>query len=115
MLLSAMALLAQAAQPAPLATDPLTKDLHCLAATSALAGVPEADEGTKQGALVLATYYLGRIDGRAPNLDLGARLRQEQPKLEAMDMETLLKSCAAEAQARMDAVQKIGEQETAGK
>ena len=111
MILTSIALMMAQAAPAanaPAASGTLAHDVQCLAAAGALANIPEADQATKDGASLLGTYYLGRIDGHGPQIDLAQTLTAETEKMKSMDIEALLKSCAALAQDRAAALDKIG-------
>jgi hypothetical protein len=108
MLISMLALTMAGAQAAP-AADPTVMDLRCLAAAGALTNVPEADAETKQSGVLLATYYLGRLDGRVPDLDVEKGLNEQIPALKDADLEALLKSCAALAHERASKLETMGQ------
>ncbi len=44
-------------------------DFRCYAAAIVLAGVSGDDQATTDAASLVAFYYLGRLEGRAPNVD----------------------------------------------
>lgn len=81
MLITVLASLTLAAQQAPL--DPAVEaDIACVASLSALASsFPKEQQGS---VAPLVTYYVGRLDGRVPGLDLEqALIRQLKGKTQA--------------------------------
>ena len=104
-LVLAIAPLALAAVPP---TDPQTsKDLRCFLAMSATAG--SEDKTASLAGMIGAQYFLGRIDGRSPNLDLESAIMAEASSLTDADLKALLQSCGELMQDRGKAVKAIGE------
>lgn len=84
-----------------------TKDVQCLVAVASLAGSDDKD--AKMAAAIGSQYFLGRIDGRSPNLDLEAAIKLEASRLGEAQMRSLLQSCGQLMQSRGKALQEIGE------
>src|SRR5690349_16546544 len=91
------------AAPAP---NDLRNDIRCFMVASELGG--SNDQSERTAGLLASEYYLGRIDGRAPGLNLEAAMMRELP-ISDTDRASLLRSCGARLQARGAAVQAIGE------
>jgi hypothetical protein len=97
-------LLAAAAPP----LDPETKkDVRCFLALSMLN--ENEDEGIRQAGLLGSQYYLGRIDGRVPGLDLEAALEAEAGSIDEAAHTALLESCGKLMETRGSEVVAIGE------
>jgi hypothetical protein len=54
-------------------------DIHCLAVGLRISQLPDASQ--KSAGMMATLYYMGRLDGRTPNLDLENLIVQEVPKL----------------------------------
>jgi hypothetical protein len=67
------------------------QDARCLIASSFLMDSDDAD--VKTAGLLAAQYYLGRLDGRSPGLDLEALLTREAERFTDNDRSALLASC----------------------
>lgn len=95
---------------APLAAAPLDNashnDVRCVAVLALAANTAEGDQLT--GLAFETFYYIGRLDGRVPTLDLEAALRQEAVRLTPADQKQLLDSCTAQYLKRAQDVQAIG-------
>ena len=83
-----------------------TKDIRCLVAVSSLAGSDDAT--VKLAATVGAQYFLGRIDGRRPDLNLETAIIAEASHLTEADIRSLLVSCGGLIKSRGAALQAIG-------
>ena len=81
-------------------------DVRCVAALALAANTAEGEQLT--GLAFQLFYYLGRLDGRVPGLDLEAALRQEAPRITPADQKQLLDSCTAQYLKRAQDVQAIG-------
>lgn len=85
----------QAAAPAPALSAAETADLQCLAVSMVMGGMSQ-DEAVKTGLMAASMFYLGRLEGRSPNvvwLDrLGAYLRTATPE----QMQAQTQRCGAE-------------------
>lgn len=74
MLLALFATLSLAAPQAPL--DPAVEaDIACVASLSA--AIPQIPKEEQPAIAALVTYYVGRIDGRSPGLDLKSALTRQ--------------------------------------
>ena len=78
-----------------------------MTALSAAAAATE-DAEMKNNITFLTTYFIGRIDGRAPNADLAALVEQEAQGLATANMETVLTDCAEEVETRMAEIERLG-------
>ncbi|MBW8815219.1 MAG: hypothetical protein JF588_17505 [Caulobacterales bacterium] len=102
-ILSAVGVLSLALLAAPAhaaAADPAaaSKDLQCalvLAVMGAQATTPEM----KQGAIGGVSYYLGRLKGREPDIDLPARVTAEAKAMQPADIQAAGTRCGAELKA----------------
>ena len=94
-----------AAAPAP---DPETRaDLRCFIAISALTG--SEDAATQQAGMIGSRYFLGRIDGRSPGLDLENAIAAEAADMDEAQQKALLESCGAQLAKRGSEVVAAGE------
>jgi len=85
----------------------VTSDLRCFLVSSI--GASSVDGGTKASLAYLAAYYLGRLDGRTPKVDLETLVPAEMAKLSPEDYRPELLRCGAEARTRREAVSAIGD------
>jgi hypothetical protein len=97
---------ALAAAPA-LAQDATKSDMRCLLALSAAADV--ADGQMKPAMMAGVVYYLGRLDGRTPDLDLEAKAAAELKAMSIQDLSDETVRCGAALIARGKALEGIGE------
>jgi hypothetical protein len=108
--LLALAALMSLAPAAARADEPPTggdKDVRCLVVAYALAN--GADASSKQIGAVAFAYYLGRLDGRTPDLDLEARLRAAIPQVTADTFQTQMAECAGPLRERLAQLRTIGD------
>jgi hypothetical protein len=82
------------------------KDVRCLIVVSELAD--SKDKETETAGLIASQYFLGRIDGRSPGVDLQRLLIREAEKLTDADRPTLLVSCGNQLEERGRYLEKIG-------
>lgn len=103
--------LAFAAGTASAADDAAAKrDVRCvlvvgLIASQASAG---ASETTKQGMVAGMGYYLGRLKGREPDVDLAARIAAEARGLKLADIQAEALRCGEELKAFGAESQRVG-------
>lgn len=97
---------ARAADPTPAPASAPASDLRCLAVASILAS--NSDPNLKNAGVMAALYYLGKLDGREPGLDLEARLKQEFTQLTPQEIQPEGMRCGAELAARGKAMTEIG-------
>jgi len=96
---------ASAAEPLPPAVE---HDLHCLVVAATFAQNSPAGNA-KQVAESGIIYFLGKVDGEAPGIDLEARVREEIPKLTAQTFMAQVQACGGPLQKRFDEVTAIGD------
>jgi len=78
------------------ADDPATSDLRCLIAIGSASGAGDVSEDLKPLLLFGSMFYLGKLEGRAPDLDLENRIADEAQNMTADDMKNDLVRCADE-------------------
>jgi hypothetical protein len=101
--LAASILLVGAAPP----TDAVTKgNLRCFIALTVLADTD--DPAVKQAAAAGTLYFLGRLDGRSPNLDIETAVAAEMRGMTEAEIRSLLKSCGDTIKGRGDYLIAIG-------
>lgn len=87
--------------------DPeLTADLRCLAIAFNMAGSQDAQ--LRQAGTLAAYYYLGKIDGRAPALDLEDAIHQANFSPSAAQFAAEAQRCGGELQIRGHEITEIG-------
>jgi hypothetical protein len=102
-LLIASTFLAGAAPP----PDGQTReDIHCLLAASSL--TESSDPKMRQAGGAGALYYLGRLDGRTPDLDIEATVAAEAEAFQKADKGPLLKKCGETIKRRGDYLVEAG-------
>jgi len=106
-ILAALGVLAAAAPAPALAVDATTSDLRCLLALSAAEDA--ADGQMKPAMMAGVVYYLGRLDGRTPDLDLEAKAAAELKAMSIQDLSDETVRCGAALFARGKAIEAIGE------
>ena len=97
--------LALAAAPA-LAENLTQNDVRCAIIAFNMAGSDNPNFRT-QGVMG-SLYYLGKLDGRTPGLDLEARVRAEVTKMTPEQSKIEGQRCAAELGQRSKALQEMG-------
>lgn len=105
MFMTMIAAAAAATQPSP--ADLL--DLRCIAAFSMMSSLIDKQED-KDKMVVGALYYVGKLDGRSPGLDLSAQLAAlfSQPDYLSKQLRADAERCGEEMKARGAELQKIG-------
>ena len=84
------------------AQEAVGADLRCLIVAMELSG--SSDEQVKTSAEAAGIYFLGRLDGRAPALDLPARAVEELRRMKPEDITPEFARCSALLGAREAAV-----------
>ncbi|HYM18762.1 MAG TPA: hypothetical protein VEU06_09380 [Micropepsaceae bacterium] len=84
----------------------ITADIRCLIAS--LSSGNSNDETVKTAGFLASLYYLGRLDGGAPNLDLESRMIAEIDKMTPEDVRSEAARCGSTMQARGAAFSEIG-------
>lgn len=93
--LAAAATLA-APQAAPAAITPReTADLQCLAMSMVIGGMSD-DESVKTGLMAASMFYLGRLEGRNPNVVWLDRLGQYLQSAQTAELEAQSQRCGTE-------------------
>jgi len=82
-------------------------DVRCLIVMLRLQA--SSNETAKSSSLLGSMYYLGKLDGRAPSLDLEAALIEQFGKMQAADTKNEAVRCGNEMSTRGQAFEKIGE------
>ena len=103
--LSLIAGSARAQDPAADAMSEARTDLRCVVAFGWLA---KSDPKMKEGAMLGAFYYLGRVDSRHPELDLKKALGDAAQGLVPQDLVADAKRCGATVKARGEALKAVG-------
>jgi hypothetical protein len=83
-----------------------TSDLRCLVVASTLSN--STNESFKAAGTVSAFYYMGRLDGRAPDLDLENRLFAEALKMTPEDILAQARICRATLAKKTRSMQEMG-------
>ena len=91
---------------APPSDSGRTEDVRCFIALSALSQT--ADGETKQAAAAGTLYFLGRLDGHSPGLDLEAAVTAEAPGMTEAVLGSLLKSCGEKIRSRGEYLLAVG-------
>jgi hypothetical protein len=102
--LSASAGAALAQPPA----DAASADLHCAIALAFLS-TRATDPKMQQGMVVGIGYYIGRLKGRDPNIDLASRALAEVKTLKPADLQGDAVRCGGELQALGAETKSLGE------
>ncbi len=86
--------------------DDAADDAKCLAVALNMASAQDADE---QSVGILSTmYWLGRLDGRNPSLDLQKQLSDAADAMTQDDLKTEATRCTATLRARGEELSKLG-------
>jgi len=79
--------------------SPQEGDLRCAAFGLALAGMPNAPAQQQSGGTMIAIYYIGRVEGRDPSINLEDALFELSQRVSYAELENERQRCAAEFQA----------------
>jgi hypothetical protein len=82
-------------------------DLQCFIAITA--GSEQMEKMAPGSSQVAAMYFFGRIDGRDPNLDLEAAIRQVAPTMGSADVARAAVRCGKMLTARGHTMQAVGQ------
>lgn len=82
------------------------KDLRCFIAVSAMSD--QADEKSASSVAIVAQYFLGRIDARAPRLNLEEAIATEAKLITDADFKALVTSCSQTVMQRGNQIMEIG-------
>jgi hypothetical protein len=92
--------------------DDTSDDVRCLALAAALTANPTLDANGKAAGQTIAVYFLGRLDGRTPGLDIKSRLIEQARVMGAMSPDAVkaqAQACGATLGARGKALQEMGD------
>ena len=101
-LMLAAALSFGAASTGARAQDASAGDVRCLVVGLYTASGNDADQRT--AGMMMTAYYLGRLDGRMPDLDLKTRLADEVRKLTTAQLQAEGARCSADMTTRAKAM-----------
>ena len=87
------------------AEDADTGDLRCFVV--GLNTAASDDASRKAAGAMIAVYYMGRLDGRTPDLDLKTRLVAEIRKMTSGQLQVDAARCSAEMSARAKAMETL--------
>lgn len=96
--------------PEVLVTDKspeIIDDIRCLAAGLRFAELPDSHQ--KSTGMLMVLYYLGRLDGRNPDLDVEGLLSQEIPKMTAAQYAAEATRCSNNLSAKGQQISRLGE------
>jgi hypothetical protein len=91
--LLSLSLLAFFAAPPAQAQDATTQDLRCLVIAIEMSG--SVDAQIRASATTVGAYFLGRLDGRTPDLDVQTRAAQEMMRMKPEDLDPEVDRCTA--------------------
>lgn len=81
-------------------------DIQCLVIGARLAA--SSDQRRRLTGTMLAIYFLGRVDGRSPTVDLQALLKEEAKKMTAPELSSAMHRCGIEFSKRGPELVRIG-------
>jgi hypothetical protein len=86
------------------------RDLRCVLVVGIIAGAAQdsASDTTKQGLVASIGYYLGRLKGRDPGIDLTARISAEARGLKLADLQAEAARCGEELKVFGQESQQVG-------
>ena len=85
------------------AEDLTVTDLRCVVAFSALVNNPTYRDAAASGIF----YFLGRVEGREPSLDLAGALRDTRRGMQSGDFASEAQRCGAALKARNDSLKSM--------
>lgn len=81
-------------------------DAQCMVVGARLAESP--NPRLRLSGEMLLSYFLGRIDGRSPHIDLEALIEREAKKMTTSDLRNVARRCGTEFSARGAQITRIG-------
>ena len=97
--------------PAHGESPPLTDDTRCFVAAMSLLQTT-SNNVVRNAAVTSALYYLGRLEGRDPNLDLEKVITEESQRMTQSDIRSELDRCGKALSARGAVITAIGQKLT---
>jgi hypothetical protein len=86
--------------------DPMIEDLKCIAVVSVAGEDGKGD--VKEGIASLFTYFVGRMHGRDPSVDVAQLFRDNVAMLDVLDIKAEAPRCLAEMDKATKAISAIG-------
>ena len=83
-------------------------DIRCVAVGMHFAEAPDSHQ--KSTGTLLVLYYMGRLDGRAPSLEIEKLLAAQIDKMTASDYNTEATRCSQNLSAKGAQIKQLGEQ-----
>lgn len=87
--------------------DATVRDVHCFIVYMQM-GANVQEPNLRMAMVMGSTYFMGKIDGRMPKLDLENAVLAESPKLAGDTYRTEVERCGQELQARGEAERAMG-------
>lgn len=81
-------------------------DIQCVVVGASFS--TSSDKNQKAAGEVLLAYFLGRIRGRQPKIDLEPLLEKEAKKMDASNRDIVARRCSAELAAQGEQMSRIG-------
>jgi hypothetical protein len=88
------------------AGDQTIADVQCVVIGARLSS--SSDQRQQASGVTLLVYFLGRVQGRSPNIDLEALIKREAKKMTASDLSDAARRCGTELSAQGAEITKIG-------
>jgi hypothetical protein len=82
-------------------------DIRCLAAGLRFAEMPDSHQ--KSTGMLMVLYYIGRLDGRNPDLDIEGLLTEQISKLTAAEYAALATRCGNNLSAKGQQISHLGD------
>ncbi len=83
-------------------------DIRCVAVGMHFAEAPDSHQ--KSTGTLLVLYYMGKLDGRAPSLDIGKLLTEQIDRMTSADYSTEAARCSQNLAAKGAQIKQLGEQ-----
>lgn len=93
-------------QPALAQSIPETQDIRCVVISIRMLG--SGNDTEKSAALVAVMYFLGKLDGRSPGLDLEKAIISQVDAMKPDDAKAEAVRCGTEMQERGKSLETIG-------
>jgi hypothetical protein len=82
-------------------------DVRCVIIGMQLSGVPNSSQQYRS--IVLTWYYIGRLEGRTPKLDIKSLVIEETNKMNSSDYESETRRCEAGMKEKGQQIMQIGQ------
>ena len=87
--------------------DDTSDDVKCLAVSLSMSS--SQDQDVQSVGLLSTMYWLGRLDGRSPDLDIEKQITDAAGAMKPADMQAEAARCAAALKTRGEILNKMGE------